>query len=153
MQPYFRKTSDGTLVPADGARQCAFANCLMQAEAHGFCRWHDAAAYSFHVVPPGMRSVERVRYPDEEPRWPGCDPIKRHAARYARAKTQAVRSKALEKLADALDALDDGALLLWANVRMIDHRFCGATGTGAYWAVASEAVNRLAKRTLEGRAA
>ena len=59
---------------------------------------------------------------------------------------------------DNLDALrgmnsetfESDRLGYWANVIMLDPRFCGATGTGAYWAVASECVNEVAKESATG---
>ena len=47
--------------------------------------------------------------------------------------------------------LDSDRLGYWAKVIMLDPRFCGATGTGAYWAVASECVNEIAVQILAGR--
>ena len=89
------------------------------------------------------------------PAWPGRDAVKRAAARVGRAlyRPPAERAKLESKLADVLDGLDNRALLLWGSVLMIDSRFCPATGTGAYWAVASEAVNRIALGLLAERAA
>ena len=47
--------------------------------------------------------------------------------------------------------LDSDRLGYWAGVVMLDPRFCGATGTGAYSAVASECVNQAAKQILRER--
>ena len=79
--------------------------------------------------------------------------MKRHAAKAARARTEDGRVKARRKLVEALAELDDDALRLWAGALMIDKRWCGATGTGAYWAVASEEVNRAAGYIVEERRA
>ena len=95
----------------------------------------------------------RRQLPDDEPPWPGCEAVKRHAAKVARARTEEGRAKARGRLIVALDALDDDALELWAGVVMIDRRWCGATGTGAYWAVASRAVNEVAADILAERSA
>ena len=55
---------------------------------------------------------------------------------------------------DNLDALrgmnsetfESDRLGYWANVIMLDPRFCGATGQGGFGAVASECVNQAAKQ-------
>ena len=44
-----------------------------------------------------------------------------------------------------METLDKERLKYWRDVIMLDPRFCGATGEGAYWAVASEQVNQIAK--------
>ena len=72
---------------------------------------------------------------------------------YARARDEGRRAKAWEALVLALDGLDDDALVLWSEAVMIDGRFQGATGVGGFWAMASDAVNRAAKRILEIRRA
>ena len=87
------------------------------------------------------------------PNWPGLKEVKAAAAKVGRGyrKPADERAKLEAGLRAELDKLDDHALMLWANVAMIDHRFCGATGTGAYWAVASRAVNDAAQAILEDR--
>ena len=49
------------------------------------------------------------------------------------------------------ETLESDRLGYWAKVIMLDPRFCGATGTGAYWAVASECVNEIAVQILRER--
>ena len=51
------------------------------------------------------------------------------------------------KLVEFMRTFESDRLGYWANVIMLDPRFCGATGTGAYWAVASECVNEVAKES------
>ena len=55
------------------------------------------------------------------------------------------------KLLEYMRTLDSGRLGYWANVVMLDPRFCGATGQGVYWAVASECVNQAAEQILAER--
>lgn len=81
------------------------------------------------------------RYPDELG-WPGCEDVKRATAKVGRARSQAGEDKAEERLRVELDVLDDHALQLWANVVIVDHRFCGATGQGGFWAKASGTSSR-----------
>ena len=98
-----------------------------------------------------MTRIERYRYPADPPPWPGCADVKRHAARAARARCPKARAKAVERLEAALNALDTASVGLWASVVMIDNRWCGATGEGAYWAVASRLTNEAAQRVLKRR--
>ena len=71
--------------------------------------------------------------------------IKKLAARCGRTYYEpAKHEQARAKLAEAVAGLDHCALDYWAHVMMIDTRWCGATGTGAYWAVASRCVNEIA---------
>ena len=49
--------------------------------------------------------------------------------------------------------LDEERLGFGARVVMIDDLWCGATGQGAYWAVASEYVNLSAEQVLQERRA
>lgn len=88
------------------------------------------------------------RYPDDPPAWPGCEEVKRHAAKAARARTDEARAKAEERLREALGELDGDAIRLWASAVMIDRRWNGATGCGGYWAKASEICNRAARSLL-----
>ena len=53
------------------------------------------------------------------------------------------------KLVEYMRTLDSDRLGYWARVVMLDPRFCGATGTGAYWAVASRCVNQAAAQVLD----
>ena len=93
-------------------------------------------------------------------------PLKRLAARYGRAfgryqkcgpddraRFRAEIVKAYDKLLELMRTLPTDRLHYWAEIVMIDHRWCGATGTGAYWAVASEVTNRTAKLALAERKA
>lgn len=87
------------------------------------------------------------------PTWPGLDAVKRAAARVGRGIYQppAEREQREARLRAVLDTLDDHALDLWSRVVLIDHRWCGATGQGGYWAAASAAVNRIAGDLLVQR--
>ena len=95
--------------------------------------------------------IRRYRYPDDDPPWAGCEPVKRHAAKAARGRTHEIRQRAEERLADALRELATPDLRLWCEVVMIDHRWQGATGHGGYWAAASRIVNEVARRVLAER--
>lgn len=96
-----------------------------------------------------------IRYRFPEPAdGPEVAPVKRLAARCGRTfgdpvKHQAARSRLRARLRE----VDTGRLRYWAVVLMIDPRWCGATGTGAYWAVASRCVNEDARAVLAERAA
>ena len=59
--------------------------------------------------------------------------------------------KALDRLARVLGGTDTGRLRYWAGVTMIDGRWCGASGAGGYWAVASRLVNEGVKAELRRR--
>ena len=59
--------------------------------------------------------------------------------------------KARSKLREKLEQLDTKALFHWARFAMIDHRWSGATGQGAYWAVASRCVNEESISILKER--
>ena len=58
---------------------------------------------------------------------------------------------AVAKLVEVLRGTDTARLRYWAGVTMIDGRWCGASGTGAYWAVASGLVAEHAKAELRRR--
>ena len=78
--------------------------------------------------------------------------MKRLAAKVGRAYRQAEKFEQHKtKLREFMQTLDKERLRYWAKVVMLDPRFCGATGTGAYWAVASEQVNEIAKELLRER--
>lgn len=80
--------------------------------------------------------------------------IKKIAARCGRTFWPYKREKhekAREKLREAMENLDARALRYWAYVVMIDDRWCGATGQGGFWAVASRCVNEEAKAIILGR--
>ena len=59
--------------------------------------------------------------------------------------------QAIKKLRAFMETLCTGSLRYWKEVVMIDPRWCGATGTGAFWAVASRVVNEIANRILSKR--
>ena len=63
----------------------------------------------------------------------------------------AAHRAAVARLVEVLRGTDTARLRYWAGVTMIDGRWCGASGTGAYWAVASRLVNGLAKAELRRR--
>ena len=65
-----------------------------------------------------------------------------YRCRDCRKREQFEKLKA--KLVKYMRTLDSDRLGYWAGVVMLDPRFCGATGTGAYSAVASECVNQAA---------
>ena len=50
-----------------------------------------------------------------------------------------------------LAELDNDNLLAWAETTMIDWRWQGATGAGAFWAAASAMVNGAALAELRSR--
>ena len=78
--------------------------------------------------------------------------VKRLAAKCARSYRQAEKFEQHKaKLREFMQTLDKERLRYWAGVVMLDPRFCGATGEGAYWAVASEQVNQVAKEILVER--
>ena len=78
--------------------------------------------------------------------------VKRLAAKVGRAHQQADKFEQHKtKLREFMQTLDKERLEYWAKVVMLDSRFCGATGTGAYWAVASKQVNDIAKELLHER--
>ena len=82
--------------------------------------------------------------------------VKRNAARWARCTFGPTKGKsgagpALERLKKELFLCETGRLRYWAQVVMIDGRWCGATGAGGYWAAASDIVNREAVAELARR--
>lgn len=78
--------------------------------------------------------------------------IKKWAAKAGRTyRDRDKHFKARKKLREALEPLDIRALLYWSYVVMIDDRWCGATGQGGFWAVASRCVNEEAKAIILGR--
>ena len=84
--------------------------------------------------------------PDDDPE---VKKVKRLAARCGRAyRDEAKFGKLKAKLVEYMRTLDNDRLGYWAGVVMLDPRFCGATGTGAFWAVASRIVNEVAKEIL-----
>lgn len=78
--------------------------------------------------------------------------VKRLAARCGRAYRKRAQFAQLKaKLVELMRGLDTRRLGYWAAVVMIDDRWCGATGQGAYWAVASECCNQAARQVLQER--
>ena len=69
-----------------------------------------------------------------------------YRCRECRKREQFEKLKA--KLAEYMRTLDSDRLGYWVGAVMLDPRFCGETGTGAYWAVASECVNQVAAQIL-----
>ena len=65
-------------------------------------------------------------------------------------------NKHFDKLRDYLQTLDSGRLRYWASIMLISPAplpvYCGATGTGAYIAVASRVVNEISQEILDFRA-
>lgn len=60
---------------------------------------------------------------------------------------------AKDRLREAIKDLTMGELNVWATAIMIDHRWCGDTGTGTYWAVANRLCNEAALTELRTRPA
>ena len=60
--------------------------------------------------------------------------------------------KEIEKVKKHMLNLDTGKLRYWADVILIRPEWCGASGTGAYIAVASRIVNEVAIEILKERA-
>ena len=82
--------------------------------------------------------------------------VKRAAARLGRLfgrPRSDERRRARRKLADLMRAESTPRLRYWAVVLMIDSRWCGATGQGGYWAVASRETNTAARIELRQRVA
>ena len=71
--------------------------------------------------------------------------LKRLAARCGRTHYDAEKHQASRSKLHGYMTLDTGRLRYWATVAMIDDGWCGATGTGAYWAVAGRVVNEIAR--------
>ena len=78
--------------------------------------------------------------------------IKRLGARCGRTfGEQTHHERARKRLRLRLEAIDSARLRYWASVVVIDHRWCGATGQGGFWAVASRCVNEEAQAILRKR--
>lgn len=116
-------------------------------------RWREHVEARVPPCPFLEEAKAEYRYPADDPPWPGCEPVKRWAAKAGRARTREGRRKAEERLREVLDELDDAALSLWASATMIDQRWCGATGQGGFWARASESCNQVAARLIHERSA
>ena len=99
--------------------------------------------------PPCLQPAAPYDYPDDTD--PDVQRVKRCAARFGRCfgrNDRAGCAKHFDKLVEIIRDLPRRSQLYWRQVVMIDHRWCGATGQGAYWAVASEAVNNAAAKVL-----
>ena len=105
-----------------------------------------------------MSQLQRYRYPDDTDTE--VKRVKRLAARCGRlegqhgrayAESKAKRVKAQQALTGCLETLPSARLRRWASVLMIDGRWCGATGQGAYWAVSTRIVNETAAAILRQR--
>ena len=100
---------------------------------------------------PGCWMTEFYRFPQDGDA-PDVAPVKRAAAKVGRAFGQRAKyEKAVAALNKVLHGLETPRLRFWADCLMIDGRWCGATGQGGYWAVASEKVNELAGEELKTR--
>lgn len=89
-------------------------------------------------------------FPDDTD--PEVQKLKRLAARVGRAYQQSAKFEQTKaKLFEYMQTLKTERLRYWAKVVMLDPRFSGATGAGAYWAVASEQVKELARDILRER--
>ena len=92
-------------------------------------------------------------YPDD----PDVARVKTAALRVGRAWPHLGRGdagkyrKALEALDAALGRSCTPQVRFWAQCQLVDPRWCGASGTGAYIAVASRLVNARAKVELKRR--
>lgn len=96
----------------------------------------------------GARALE---YAVPQDIHPSVKVIKRHAATAARAKDDKRRGGAMGRLRDAMAKEPLDALNVWSKILMIDDRWCGATGQGGYWAVASRLCNETAQDELKRR--
>ena len=89
-------------------------------------------------------------YPNDSE--PEVRQVKRLAAKCGRSYRQAERfEKNKAKLREFMETLDKERLKYWRDVIMLDSRFCGATGEGVYWAVASEHSQPSGQRTVTGK--
>ena len=89
-------------------------------------------------------------YPNDSD--PEVRKVKRLAAKCGRAYNQPEKfEKHKTKLREYLETLDSERLRYWAKVVMLDSRWCGATGQGGYWAVASRCVNEAAREIIRER--
>ena len=107
-----------------------------------------------------MTPITLYRYPDDSN--PEVKKVKRLASRAARlegriykaaydkkAERHAQYETSLVKLKTFMATLKWSSLFYWRGIILIDPRWCGASGTGAYIAVASRIVNQTAKAILK----
>ena len=99
--------------------------------------------------------ISIYKYPDQE------DPLIKIASSAAKTYPNTLyptseqcenHLKAIEKVKKHMLNLDTGKLRYWAGVILIRPEWCGASGTGAYIAVASRIVNEIAIEILKERA-
>ena len=98
--------------------------------------------------------IEVYKFPD--PTDPVVIKIKKLSKRVATTKFSPKYDKnkylnSKNKLREYMDTLNIGQLNYWSQIILIDSRFSGATGAGAWIAVASEEVNKIARELLRNR--
>ena len=101
-----------------------------------------------------MTALTRYAYPEVV-----LADVPEHVARVKRLASRAGRTfrdrlaheEARSRLRAYLAESATCHLRFWAGVIMLDPRFCGASGTGAFWAVASRVVNEEARAILAER--
>ena len=97
-----------------------------------------------------MTKMWMYKYPTNE--VPDVDKVKRVAAQVGRALRTADRYKvAVTRLQRILEEQESCHLRFWAQVLMLDPRWCGATGKGGFWAHATMMVNELSVGILRER--
>lgn len=107
-----------------------------------------------------MTPLVEYRYPDDSD--PEVAKVKRLASTAARlegrmqmsardklAEIQPKYNKSRAKLKAFMATLKWSRLFYWRDIILIDPRWCGASGTGAYIAVASRIVNETAAAILK----
>ena len=99
--------------------------------------------------------ISYYQYPNQK------DPLIRIASRagktypntlYPTQEEIELHLKEIEKVQKHMHKLDTGELRYWAGVILIRPEWCGASGTGAYIAVASRIVNDVAMQIFKERA-
>lgn len=98
--------------------------------------------------------IEVYRFPD--PKDPIVIQLRKLSKRVATSKfsykaDEEKYLKARNKLKEYMDTLDLGQLNYWSQVILIDSHFSGATGEGAWIAVATDEINSIAKELLKTR--
>ena len=99
-----------------------------------------------------MNLITEYVYPDDSD--PEVKKVKGLASRIARAERKMCNPtektvKIRRQLRDYMSTLKWSRLFYWRDILMIDPRWCGATGAGAYIAVASRIVNETARAILK----
>ena len=119
---------------------------MKKVECHAFIK---NALGEIYETPDYLKVTERYEYP---PDTAENRVIKKLAARCGRSLyKREEHAKHRAKLREHFRMLSSETLLYWAGVVMIDSRFCGASGTGAYIAVASRCCNEDASEVLRER--